>query len=75
MPRKGSKALDKLKVVRRYARQDGGQALDKVITQPVEGESIPELKADWKCEEGLDETAEAKAKKSDSVTSGREVLT
>jgi protein-tyrosine phosphatase len=57
---KGIKALDKLKVVWRYARQDGGQALGKVITQPVKGEPVPELKAaDWKGEEGLDETAKA----------------
>jgi hypothetical protein len=71
--KKGIKALDKLKVVWRYARQDGGQALGKVITQPAEGEPVPEPKAaDWKGEEGLDETAEAQAKKSDGVTSGRQ---
>jgi len=59
-------------VVWRYARQDGGQALDKAITQPAEGEPIPELKAaEWKGEEGQGEIAEVQAKKSDGVTSGR----
>jgi len=43
--KKGIKALDKLKVVWRYARQDGGQALGKVITRPAEGEPVPEPKA------------------------------
>ena len=70
--KKGIKALDKLKVVWRYTKQDG-EALGKVITQPAKGEVILEPKAaDWKGEEGLDETAEAEAKKSDGVTSGRE---
>jgi hypothetical protein len=47
-------------------RQDEGQALGKVITQPTEGEPVPEPKAaGWKGEEGLDETVEGQAKKSD----------
>ena len=46
--------------------------MGKATTQPEEGEPIPELKAaDWKGEEGLDETAETQAKKSDGVTSRR----
>jgi protein-tyrosine phosphatase len=47
--KKGIKALDKLKVVWPYARQDGGHPLGKVITQPAEGEPVLEPKAaDWK---------------------------
>ena len=46
--------------------------MDKAITQPAEGEPIPELKAaEWKGEEGQGEIAEVQAKKSDGVTSGR----
>ena len=46
--------------------------MGKVITQPAEGEPVPEPKAaDWKGEENTDETAEAQAKHSDGVTSGR----
>jgi protein-tyrosine phosphatase len=70
--KKGIKALEKLKVVWRYARQDG-QALGKVITEPAKGEPIPEPEAaNWKGEERIDETAEAQAKKSDDIASGRQ---
>ena len=70
--KKGIKALDKLKVIWRYAKQDG-EALGRVITQPAKGEPVPEPKAaNWQGAEHIDESAEAEAKKSDGVTSGRQ---
>ena len=71
--KKGVKALDKLKVVWRYVKQDGQQDLGKVITEPARGGPVPEPEpANWKGEQAVDETAEAQAKKSDGVTSGRQ---
>ena len=67
--KKGIKALEKLKLVWRYAPQT--DALAKVITEPARGEHIFEPEAaDWK-HGSKDETAEAQAKKADGVTSGR----
>jgi protein-tyrosine phosphatase len=68
--RKGSKAIDRLKVVWRYAKSDG-LALEKTITQPQRGEPVPEGEpADWKGENPNPED-EKGAKHSDGVTSGR----
>jgi protein-tyrosine phosphatase len=70
--KKGVKALDKLKVVWRYPKQDG-QPLAKCITEPAKGEPVPEPEAaDWKGVEDMDEAAEAQAKPSDGITSGRQ---
>jgi protein-tyrosine phosphatase len=69
--KKGIKALDKLKVVWRYPKE-AGQLSAKIITEPAKGEPVREPEAaDWKGEENTDETAEAQAKHSDGVTSGR----
>lgn len=70
--KKGIKALDKLKVVWRYPKE-AGQLSAKVITEPAKGEPVREPEAaDWKGEENTDETAEAQAKHSEGVTSGRQ---
>ena len=70
--KKGIRALDKLKVVWRYVKEDGA-ALGKVVTEPAKGEPVPEPEAaDWKGGDSLDETVEAKANESDNVTSGRD---
>jgi len=70
--KKGIKALDKLKVVWRYPKE-AGQLLTKVIIEPAKGEPVREPEAaDWKGEGNTDETAEAQAKNSDGVTSGRQ---
>jgi protein-tyrosine phosphatase len=70
--KKGIKALDKLKVVWRYPKE-AGQLLAKVIIEPAKGEPVREPEAaDWKGERNTDETAEAQAKHSDGVTSGRQ---
>ena len=70
--KKGIKALDKLKVVWRYPKE-AGQLLAKVITEPAKGEPVREPKAaDSKGEENTDGTAEAQAKHSEGVTSGRQ---
>ena len=67
--KKGIKALDRLKVVWRYAQQEGGP-LEKLITEPAKGEFIHEPEAaDWKGVHDKDE--EAQAKHADGVTSGR----
>lgn len=69
--KKGIKALEKLKLVWRYAEKDG-ESLGKVITEPARGEPVLEPEAaNWKGVENKDETAEAQAKRSDGVTSGR----
>lgn len=68
--RKGTKALDRLKVVWRYAQQDGAK-LEQIITQPERGEPVPEGEpANWKGENPnpLDEKG---AKHSDGLDSGR----
>lgn len=68
--KKGIRALDKMKVVWRYSKE--GEALSKVITEPARGEAVLEPEAaNWKGEENRDETAEAQAKRSDGVSSGR----
>jgi protein-tyrosine phosphatase len=68
--KKGIKALDKLKVVWRFPKQDG-QDLGKVIVEPSKGEPVQEPEAaDWKSEKHIGDTAEAGAKKSDGVTGG-----
>jgi protein-tyrosine phosphatase len=70
--RKGTKALDRLKVVWRYASKDKAslQPLDKVIAEPAIGEPVPEPDpADWRGEE--DKEAAAEASHSGGVTSGR----
>lgn len=48
--RKGTKALDRLKVVWKYAKRAGDDAsLERVITEPKEGEPVPESQpADWR---------------------------
>lgn len=67
--RKGSKALDRLKLVWQYAPLDG--KLEHVITQPERGEPVPEGKpADWKGE-NPNPKDEKGAKHSDGVDSGR----
>ena len=69
--KKGIKALERLKLVWRYAPQT--DALAKLITEPARGEHVVEPEAaDWKHGSKEDETAEAQAKKADGVTSGRE---
>lgn len=69
--KKGIKALEKLKVVWRYVEQDG-KALGRVVTEPARGEPVPEPEAaDWKGGNDGDKTAEAQARHSDGVTSGR----
>lgn len=65
--RKGTRALDKLKVVWRYAKRDGDDApLEKVITEPARGEPVPENPpANWRGEEN------SETKPSDGFDSGR----
>lgn len=68
--RKGSKALDRLKVVWKYVKQDGAP-LEQTITQPQRGEPVPEGEpANWKGE-NPNPADEKGAKHSDGVTSGR----
>lgn len=67
--RKGSKALDRLKVVWRYATDE--KRLGKVITEPERGEPVPESEAvDWRGNNPNPED-EKGAKHSDGVDSGR----
>jgi protein-tyrosine phosphatase len=69
--RKGSKALDRLKVVWRYATQANGQRLEKVITEPERGEPVSESEpADWRGANPNPEN-EKGARHSDGVDSGR----
>ena len=68
--RKGTKALDKLKVVWKYGQSPGGGILAKVITEPEKGEPVPEGEAaDWTGEG--DKQKAAAASRSGGVTSGR----
>jgi protein-tyrosine phosphatase len=70
--RKGTKALDRLKVLWRYASQDNAsmQALEKVITEPARGQPVPEPSpADWRGDQ--DTEAAAEASHSGGVSSGR----
>lgn len=70
--RKGTKALDRLKVLWRYASKDNPsmQPLEKVITQPARGEPVPEPEpADWRGDK--DKVAAAEASHSGGVSSGR----
>jgi protein-tyrosine phosphatase len=67
--RKGSKALDRLKVVWRYAVDE--KRLEKVITEPERGEPVQESEAvDWRGNNPNPED-EHGAKHSDGVDSGR----
>ncbi|EXJ64521.1 hypothetical protein A1O7_00857 [Cladophialophora yegresii CBS 114405] len=65
--RKGTKALDRLKVVWKYAKQEGdGGTVERIITEPEKGEPVPEGKpADWR---GVDDT---EVRPIDGVDSGR----
>lgn len=64
--RKGTRALEKLKVVWKYTDQPGAE---RVISQPKQGEPVHEFEpADWK---GQDPEKEAEAKHSDGVNSSR----
>lgn len=70
--RKGTRAMDKLKVVWRYARKDNTsmQSLEMVISEPAKGEPVPEPEpADWRGEKNIDAAAEAS--RSSGVSSGR----
>ncbi|EXJ70579.1 protein-tyrosine phosphatase [Cladophialophora psammophila CBS 110553] len=51
--RKGTRALDRLKVVWKYAEQEGdGAAMGRVITEPEKGEPVPEGQpANWRGED------------------------
>ncbi|KAJ9608907.1 Telomerase protein component 1 [Cladophialophora chaetospira] len=65
--RKGTKALERLKVVWKYAkRESDGAPIEEVITQPAKGEHVPEAPpADWR---GVDDT---ETRPHDGVDSGR----
>lgn len=68
--RKGTRALDKLKVVWKYAEKAGKQPA-QIIREPTHGEHVPEGKAaNWKGEATVPED-EAEAKHSDGISSGR----
>ncbi len=70
--RKGSKALDRLKVVWRYASKEhpSMQSLEKIIVQPAKGEPVSEPEpADWRGDK--DKEAAAEASHSSGVSSGR----
>ena len=64
--RKGTRALEKLKVVWKYTDQPG---VERIISQPKQGEPVHESEpANWT---GQDPEAEAEAKHSDGVNSSR----
>ncbi|KIX06525.1 uncharacterized protein Z518_04501 [Rhinocladiella mackenziei CBS 650.93] len=64
--RKGTKALDRLKVVWKYAKSDDGAPLEQVITEPGKGEPVPENQpANWRGEE------DEEFRPADGVDSGR----
>ncbi len=65
--RKGTKALDRLKVVWRNAKEpDDGAPLGSIVTQPGKGEHVPEEQpADWR---GVKDT---EVRPADGVDSGR----
>ena len=70
--RKGSKALDRLKVVWRYPSKDNPslQPLEQVITEPARGEPVPEPEpADWRGDG--DVALAAKASRLSGVNNGR----
>jgi protein-tyrosine phosphatase len=65
--RKGTRALEKLKVVWKYVHDPDRE---QVISEPKEGEPVPETEAaDWK---GKQPQEEAEAKHSDGVDSSRQ---
>ena len=65
--RKGTKALDRLKVVWKYAKQEGEDApIERVLAEPAKGQPVPEAEpADWR---GVDDT---EVRPTDGVDSGR----
>ena len=65
--RKGTKALDRLKVVWKYAKPEAeGTPAGKIVTEPGKGEPIPEEQpADWRGEE------DTESRPADGVGSGR----
>lgn len=65
--RKGTKALDRLKVVWKYAKQeDDGTPMERIITEPAKGEPVPENQpANWRGEE------DEEARPADGLDSGR----
>jgi protein-tyrosine phosphatase len=70
--RKGSRALDRLKIVWRYASKGDAsiQSLEQVIIQPAKGEPVSEPEpADWRGDK--DTEAAAEASHSGGVSSGR----
>jgi protein-tyrosine phosphatase len=65
--RKGTRALDRLKVVWKYAKQEGdGGPVERIITEPAKGEPVQEGQpADWR---GVDDT---EVRPADGIDSGR----
>ncbi|KIX97001.1 uncharacterized protein Z520_07115 [Fonsecaea multimorphosa CBS 102226] len=65
--RKGTRALDRLKVVWQYAKQEGdGASMERIITEPEKGEPVPEGQpANWQGE------TDEEAQPADGVDSGR----
>jgi len=69
--RKGTKALDRLKVVWKYASEPDDRKMSRIITEPEKGEPVEEPKAaDWRGEDA-DETLKAETEHSGGVSSGR----
>jgi len=66
--KKGTKALDRLKVVWKYVKAEGGQApVERVMTEPAKGEPVPENEpADWR-----GEAVDQETQFPDDVSSGR----
>jgi protein-tyrosine phosphatase len=64
--RKGTRALDRLKVVWRYANDANGAPLEKEVIEPAKGEPVPEAEpANWQGEE------DEEFRPADGVDSGR----
>ncbi|KIW77873.1 hypothetical protein Z517_07706 [Fonsecaea pedrosoi CBS 271.37] len=65
--RKGTRALDRLKVVWQYAKQEGdGAPVERIITEPQKGEPVPESQpANWQGEN------DEEVQPADGVDSGR----
>ena len=65
--RKGTKALDRMKVVWQYAKQDSdGAPIETIITEPEKGEPVPEEHpANWRGED------DPETRPADGVDSGR----
>ncbi|OAP59517.1 hypothetical protein AYL99_06815 [Fonsecaea erecta] len=65
--RKGTRALDRLKVVWQYAKQEGdGAPMERIITEPQKGEPVPEGQpANWQGED------DEEVRPTDGVDSGR----